>query len=69
MLYPLNHLSIFIFFCIIIMDYEKLEKYLQTYNEDLLIEYLYNNVDTSYNTYLTLYDFIDENDIDDEEDL
>jgi len=51
------------------MDYEKLEKYLQTYNEDLLIEYLYNNVDTSYNTYLTLYDFIDENDIDDEEDL
>ena len=69
MLYPLNHFINFYFLCIIIMDYEKLEKYLQTYNEDLLIEYLYNNVDTSYNTYLTLYDFIDENDIDDEEDL
>jgi len=51
------------------MDYEKLEKYIRTYNEDLLIEYLYNNVDVSYETYLTLKDFIDETDIDDEEDL
>ena len=51
------------------MDYKKLDKYIQTYNEDLLIEYLYNNVDTSYNTYLTLNDFIDDADMEDEVDL
>ena len=51
------------------MDNGKLQKYMRTFEEDLLIEYLYNNVDVSYETYLTLKDFIDETDIDDEEDL
>lgn len=51
------------------MDYNKLKKYLQSYNEDLLIEYLNNNVDTSYNTYLTFNDLINNTDIDDEDDL
>jgi len=51
------------------MDYKKLDKYIQTYNEDLLIEYLYNNVDVSYNSYLTINDFFDDTDMEDEEDL
>jgi len=53
------------------MDNNKLDKYLQTYYEDLLLEYLHNNVDISYNTYLNLNDFIDidDYDIEDEDDL
>jgi hypothetical protein len=33
------------------MDNKKLEKYIQTFNEDLLLEYINNNVDISYHTF------------------
>ena len=46
------------------MDNKKLEKYIQTYQEDLLLEHINNNVDISYHTFSY---YIDNND--DDEDI
>ena len=45
----------------------KLQKYIETYKEDLLIKYLNNNKNEI--EYFTLKDIINEDDLTDEEDL
>jgi len=49
------------------MNLNKLHKYIETYKEDLLMEYLNNNKNDI--EYFTLKDIIDDYDLTDEEDI